>query len=89
MSRKVKFSKDAKIDLHKAICYFKIYDKDNDFREDFRENVDTIKRFPEGFQIRYNRTRIIKLNKFKYSIHYSLVGDIILIVRITNQALLF
>lgn len=76
---------EASLELHRALCYFKLYDKENDFMDDLLEQLRTISSMPKAFQIRYKKVRIVSLENFHYSIHYSIFTDKVIILRILNQ----
>ena len=75
----------AQQELDRALCYFKIIDKEEDFLNDLMSQFGSIVKMPYAFQLRYKQTRIASLNQFNYSIHYSVYENTIFILRIINQ----
>ena len=75
----------AQKELDKAICYFKLIDKSEEFLNDLMAQLDLIIKMPLAFQLRYRQVRIITLSQFNYSIHYSIYEGTIFILRIINQ----
>ncbi|MEO7284424.1 MAG: type II toxin-antitoxin system RelE/ParE family toxin [Gelidibacter sp.] len=79
-------SNEADVDLDRAICYFRLYEKEEDFIEDLLEQLRIICAMPKAFQVRYKKVRIVSLENFQYSIHYTIFRDRIIILRILNQS---
>ena len=86
MGENYRFSDEAELELHRALCYFKLIHKDGMFLDDLISQLRLIYSMPAAFQIKYKNIRILKFSKFNYSIHYMFKedGDII-IYRILNQ----
>ncbi|GGG40224.1 hypothetical protein GCM10010976_09810 [Bizionia arctica] len=78
-------SNEADLELHKALCYLKLFDKEDEFKDDLLDQLRVICSMPKAFQVRYKKVRIVNLEKFHYSIHYSIFKDKIIILRIINQ----
>ncbi|WP_445731658.1 type II toxin-antitoxin system RelE/ParE family toxin [Mariniflexile sp.] len=78
-------SKEADIDLNKAICFFRMYDKEEAFTDDLINQLRLICSMPKAFQLRYKKVRIVQLEHFNYSIHYTIFNKRILILKILNQ----
>jgi len=81
------FSEEATLELHRAECYFKLVNRENDFFLDLIDQLRMILKMPEAFQVRYDSVRVVLLKRFNYSIHYRIKdnGNII-IYRILNQS---
>ncbi|MEP1486937.1 MAG: type II toxin-antitoxin system RelE/ParE family toxin [Algibacter sp.] len=80
-----KFTNEAELELYRAICYFKLYKKDELFLDDLLEQLRAVYAMPVAFQIKYRQVRIVSLEKYSYSIHYTIYEDSIIILRILNQ----
>ncbi len=85
MGGEVRATDEAKIELHKAKCFFEYNNKEDEFWEDFNRQIDMLVLMPEAFQVRYRNVRIITLERFDYSIHYVVKTYGILIYRFLNQ----
>lgn len=75
----------AQKELDKAVCYFKLIDKEEEFLSDLILQFNLIVKMPLAFQLRYRQVRIVMLNQFNYSVHYSIHHKTIFILRIINQ----
>lgn len=86
MEENYEFSEEAKLELYKAQCFFKLIGREDDFLDDLINQLKLIISMPRAFQERYNAVRIIKFEHFNYNIHYKVKddGDII-VYRILNQ----
>ncbi len=78
-------SKEADVELHKAICYFKLYNKEESFMDDLLNQLRVVCSMPKAFQLRYKKVRIVNLEHFNFSIHYTIYNKRIIILRILNQ----
>ena len=78
-------TEEAKLELHRAICYFEFLGKENSFLDDLIHQLRLIIQMPTAFQLRYQNIRIVGLQNFNYSIQYRIVNDEILILRILHQ----
>ncbi len=85
MGGEVRATDEAKIELHKAKCFFEYNNKEDEFWEDFNRQIDMLVLMPEAFQVRYRNVRIITLERFDFSIHYVVKTYGILIYRFLNQ----
>ncbi len=86
MEENYRFSDEAKLELHRALCYFRLMHKEDVFMDDLISQLRLISSMPTAFQIRYKSVRILGFNKFNYSIHYRIKTDgDILIYHILNQ----
>lgn len=85
MGDEVRTTDEAKIDIHKAKCFFEFNKREDEFWEDFNRQIKIIFFMPETFQVRYRNIRIITLERFDYSIHYMVKPYGILIYRFLNQ----
>ncbi len=72
-------------ELDKALCYFKLIEKEDEFFDDLMNQIRLIIKLPYAFQLKYRHVRVITLNHFNYSIHYTIYNDTIYILRIINQ----
>ena len=52
-------SKEADIEFHRAICYFKLYNKEESFIDDLLNQLRVICSMPKAFQLRYKNVRIV------------------------------
>ncbi|WP_042248088.1 type II toxin-antitoxin system RelE/ParE family toxin [Jejuia pallidilutea] len=80
-----KFSNEANLELHRAVCYFKLQQKEGLFLDDLIKQLKRILSMPELFQVRYKKVRIVSLEYFNYSIHYTVFRNEIIVLRILNQ----
>lgn len=78
-------SKEADIELYRAMCYFKLYNKETSFMDDLLNHLRVICLMPKAFQLRYKNVRIVNLEHFNFSIHYTIYHERIVILRILNQ----
>lgn len=85
MGDEIRATDEAKIELHKAKCFFEFINKEDDFWKDFNRQIDLLLRMPEAFQVSYRNVRIVVLERFDYSIHYVVKPYGILIYRFLNQ----
>lgn len=81
----VRFDEDAKLELHRAKCFYDSINKGEEFLDDMENQIAMILSMPFAFQIRYNEVRIIKFEHFSYTIHYTVNNDEIVILIILNQ----
>lgn len=70
MEENFEFSEEARLELYRATCYFKLIDKENEFFDDLINQLNLILSMPDTFQVRYKNVRIVHFDKFEYSIHY-------------------
>lgn len=85
MEENYDISDEAKLELHKAKCYFQFLGREEEFFNDFLHQLRVILQMPYGFQVRYRDIRIVKFEQFEYSIHYNIYNDRIVILRVLNQ----
>lgn len=85
MAYKVEISEEAQIELSVAECYFRIKSLHTSFLQDFFKQIKFLESTPQSFQIKYQKIRIINFDDFNYSVHYLIVKNKVLILRILNQ----
>ena len=85
MGDEVRTTDEARIEIHKAKCFFEFNNKEEEFWEDFNRQIEILFLMPEAFQVRYKNVRIITLERFNYSIHYVTKPYGILIYRFLGQ----
>lgn len=85
MEENYNFSDEARLELHRALCYFKLIQKDELFLDDLLNQIRLILSMPKAFQARYRNVRIVQLENYNYSIHYSIYNGNIYILRLLNQ----
>jgi plasmid stabilization system protein ParE len=86
MDENYEFSEEAKLELYKAQCYYKLLRKNEDFLDDLINQLKLIIAMPRAFQERYKSIRIIQFEHFNYTLHYRVRDDnSIIIYRILNQ----
>lgn len=85
MANEIRTTDEARIELHKAKCFFEFSNKEDAFWEDFNRQIAMLLVMPKAFQVRYRDVRIITLERFDYSIHYVVKPYGILIYRFLNQ----
>ncbi len=86
MIDEIHFDQDAIRDLHLAKCFYDSLGRGDMFLNDFENQIYRIKTMPLAFQLRYKSIRIIKFENFPYTIHYTIVGDMAVILNILNQS---
>lgn len=86
MEGNYEFSEEAKLELYKAQCFYKLLGREDGFLDDLVNQLRLIISMPRAFQERYNGVRIIKFEHFNYALHYKVKenGNII-VYRILNQ----
>lgn len=85
MEENYNFSDEAKLELQRALCYFKLIHKDELFLDDLLNQIRQILSMPKAFQVRYRNVRIAQLENYNYSIHYTIYKGNIYILRLLNQ----
>lgn len=81
----IQFDEDATRELYRAKCYFDTLGKGDEFLDDLEDQIAIILSIPFAFQIRYNQVRIVRLDDFPYTIHYTINDNDIVILNILNQ----
>lgn len=81
----VRFSEEARIELHKAKCFMEFLEKEDAFWKDIDKQLDLVLQFPYAFQVWYREIRIVSLDQFNYSIHYIPKPDGVLVYRFLNK----
>ena len=75
-------SDEAYWDMVEAIDYYKSLSPgtlEDRFREQLKEGMDYITRYPQHFAIKYKGIRIYNLKRFPYQIHYLLEGEVVMV----------
>jgi len=85
MEGKVRFEKDAIVELNRAKCFFDSIGKGEQFLNDFENQITLILNMPEAFQIRYRKVRIVSFKYFSFTIHYTIDKNVIIILNILSQ----
>lgn len=86
MEENFELSHEAKLELHRALCYFKLYNQEDAFLDDFIQQLNRITVIPKAFQLRYKNVRIVQFKSFNYSIHFRVkTNGSILIYHILHQ----
>lgn len=85
MVDKIELSPEAKRELFKASCYFKLFDKEEAFLDAFFTQLDRISAMPTAFQIRYRDVRVATLKIFSYTIHYMVYKNVVYILHFFSQ----
>ncbi len=85
MGDKIIFTEEARIEFHKAKCYFEFTKKEDAFWNDINRQMDLVLLMPFAFQVRYKNIRIINLEQFNYSIHYVIKPYGVLVYRFLNN----
>jgi hypothetical protein len=88
MSYKIVIIDEAKIDFRKSLYWYKNINPklSKRFQLSFIESLAIIKKNPFHFQIRYDDVRIIMLTTFPYLIHFSIIGNTIVIKAIYHSS---
>ncbi|WP_416236419.1 type II toxin-antitoxin system RelE/ParE family toxin [Xanthomarina sp. F2636L] len=86
MEENYEFSEEAKLELYRAQCYFKLINREEEFLDDLVNQLRLIISMPRAFQERYKAVRFIKFEHFNYTIHYRVKeNNNIIVYRILNQ----
>lgn len=86
MERSYEFSKEAKLELHRAKCYFKLVNREEEFLNDLVNQLRLILSMPKAFQIRYSSVRVVHFKNFNCALHYRVKNNKdIIIYRVLNQ----
>ena len=83
MKHRLLVSEEAYLDMVDAINYYKnlsYRNLANRFKEQLKEGMDYITRYPRHFAIKYRGVRIYNLKKFPYQIHYLLEENVVMIL---------
>ncbi len=88
MIYKLKILPKAKLDLIEISSWYE--DIQNGLGKRFLKNVSLemkiVKNNPISFQIRYDKTRVVLINKFPYLIHYEIIDNEILIKAVIHTS---
>lgn len=85
MVYKLELSIEAGQELQIAECFFEAGDRKQEFLEDLDKQLRRIELNPFMFQLRYKSVRIISLDRFGYSVHYTIVKQKIFVLHIYSQ----
>ena len=85
MGYRASISKEAQIELGTAECFFRTKGLETAFLQDFKNQLQFLKTTPESFQVKYRGIRTICFERFNYSIHYVIITEEVIILRILNQ----
>ncbi len=85
MVYKIVFSPEAFREIDLAECYFKSKLLDKSFLKDLNKQLIYLEKFPQSRQIKYKNVRIHLLEKFNYSIHYTVEDKGVYILHVLNQ----
>lgn len=85
MGYRVNISKEAQIELSVAECFFRAKGLERAFLGDFKKQIQFLRSTPESFQVKYRGIRILCFESFNYSIHYVIMGNEVIVLRILNQ----
>ncbi len=83
--KEVRFSEEARIELHKAKYFMEFLGKEDAFWGDIDKQLELLLQFPYAFQERYRDIRIVSLDQFDYSIHYIPKPYGVLVYRFLNK----
>jgi hypothetical protein len=88
MIYKVKILPKAKFDLSEISCWYEDIQKGlgKRFLKNVNIEIKVVKKNPILLQIRYDKTRVVLINKFPYLIHYEVVDSEILIKAVIHTA---
>lgn len=88
MSYKIVIIDEAKLDYKEALNYYKDINPKlgKRFNQSFKDSLDTIKKKPELFQIRFENVRIKILKTFPYLIHFTIYDNLIVIKAIYHSS---
>ena len=86
MNYKLVISPEAFRDIELAECFYKTKDLDKSFLKDLNAQFNFLENAPLSRQIRYRNIRIHLLEIYKYSVHYIVDNDVVMVLRVLNQA---
>ena len=86
MIYKLVISPEAYRDIELAECFYKTKSLNSSFLNDLNTQFVFLENAPLSRQIRYRSIRIHLLDIYKYSIHYIVNNDVVMILRVLNQA---
>ena len=78
-------SPEAFREIELAECYFKANLIEKSFLKDLNKQLNFLEKFPLSRQTRYKNVRIHLLNKFNYSLHYTVQENNVYILRFLSQ----
>jgi plasmid stabilization system protein ParE len=85
MEFQIKISQEAEKDLQTAKCFYRAKGIENQFDKEFLAQIAYLKLNPYLFQLYYRSVRKVHFDTFKYSIHYIIEKEEILILRVLHQ----
>jgi mRNA-degrading endonuclease RelE of RelBE toxin-antitoxin system len=85
MTYKILFSPEVFKEIELAECYFRVKRLDRSFLTDLNKQFIFLESFPHSRQIRYKNVRIHLLEKFNYSLHYTIENHNVYILHLLNQ----
>lgn len=85
MAYKILFSPEVYKEIELAECYFKMKRLNRSFLRDLNKQLIFLENFPHSRQIRYQNVRIHLLGQFNYSLHYTVEGQNVYVLRLLNQ----
>jgi len=82
MGFKVVISSKAETEFNEASYHYSKISKKllRSFIKDFKIQTAYLKSNPYQFQIRYSNIRLVLLKKFPYSLHYTIEGDLVVVL---------
>jgi plasmid stabilization system protein ParE len=85
MDYQIKLSEDAERDLQTAKCFYRAKNIESAFDQEFIKAMNYLRINPHLFQLYYRTIRKVHFETFKYSIHYVIDQEAVLILRILHQ----
>ena len=87
MTYSIKYREDSLFDFNKGIAYYNLISETltDNFINEFWTCIDALKENPKACQIRYSNIRIIKLQKFPFTIHFILEEETVFVQRVLHE----
>ena len=85
MGFRVRISKEAERDLQTAMCHYKVTGMENSFIQDLKDVLGYLTTNPPLFQVYYRNVRRAHFPNFIYSVHYTVNGDEVSVLRLLHH----
>lgn len=85
MIYKIVLSPEAIREIEIAECFFRANRIEHSFLNDLNQSLIYLEKYPLSRQIRYKTVRVHLLDKFNYSLHFTIFNDTVYILHFLNQ----
>ena len=84
---KIEFSAAAELEMEQAVAFYDLQEIDLglEFLNEVEQSVQRIVKFPEAWSAITKRTRRCSVNRFPYSVIYSVQNDVITIIAVMHH----